>query len=56
MFLAMISGGNANNEANAGPLAANAYVGASGAYAYVGARLMPINLRSINPATWQKIK
>ena len=55
MFLALISGGNANNEANAGPLYANTNNSASNANANIGAHLMQLNYGNINPATWQKI-
>lgn len=54
MFFALISGGNANNEANAGPLYANTNNSASNANANIGAHLMRINYRNINLATWQK--
>lgn len=48
MFFALISGGNANNEANAGPLYANTNNSASNANANIGAHLMQLNYRNIN--------
>jgi hypothetical protein len=56
MFLALFSGGNANNEANAGPLYANTNNSASNANTNIGAHLMLIKIRNISPATWQKTK
>lgn len=56
MFLALISGGNANNEANAGPLYANTNNSGSNANTNIGAHLMLMKIRNISPAAWQKIK
>ena len=44
MFQALISGGNANNEANAGPLYANTNNSASNANTNIGAHLLQIEI------------
>lgn len=47
MFLALISGGNANDEANAGPLYANTNNSASNTN--IGAHLLQIKLQKHKP-------
>ena len=49
MFLALISGGNANNGVNAGAFYANTNNTASNANTNIGAHLMRINLKKHKP-------
>lgn len=55
MSLALISGGNANNEANAGAFYANTNNTASNTNTNIGAHLMRFYYEDINPGTCQKI-
>lgn len=55
MSLALICSGNANNEVNAGPFYANTNNRAANTNTNIGAHLMQIYYKDINPASRQKI-
>lgn len=55
MFLALISSANANNDVNSRSFTANTNNSASNANTNIGAHLMQLNHKNINPASWQKM-
>lgn len=55
MSLALLSSANANNESNTGLFIANTNNSAGNANTNIGAHLMQLYYKDINPASWQKI-